>query len=455
MTPGKLRGKNVTVVGAARSGVAAARRLRAHGAHVFVTDSGPIEPAFRAVLRKEEIAFEAGGHSDRAAEADFMTLSPGVPPSIPLLQQAFAAGVPAYSETEVASWFCRAPVIAVTGTNGKTTTVRLLEHMFRRAGKKVFVGGNTGEPFSNFADEARPGDLVALEVSSFQLDCVATFRPWIAVMLNLAPDHMDRYDDDFDAYARSKFRLAENQGEGDWFVCNRDDRAVRERTSAFRAARKNGPALLEFSGTGEVEAGAFARDGNIVLKITAEETLMRSDELALAGPHNLQNALAAAAAARVAGTSPAALREGLRTFVGVPHRMELVREAAGVRYVNDSKATNVHAVRYALESMEDPVVLIAGGRDKGNDYEPLKPLVKQKVRAVVAVGESAGKVAEELGPEADRVLVAGSFEEAVRQARRSAAVGDVVLLSPACASFDMFRSYEERGDAFKYLVNAL
>ncbi len=455
MTPGKLRGKNVTVVGAARSGMAAARLLRAHGVRVFVTDSGPIEPTFRDALQAEGIAFESGGHSDRAARADFLTLSPGVPSSIPLLQQAFAAGTPVYSEIEVASWFCRAPVLAVTGTNGKTTTVRLLGRLFRQAGKKVFVGGNTGYPFSNFAEAAQPRDLAVLEVSSFQLDHIATFRPWIAVMLNLAPDHMDRYDQDFDAYARSKFRIAGNQGRGDWFVCNRDDGEVRKRTSVLRAARKRGPVLLEYSRMGAVERGAFARGGEIVLRITDEETLMRSDELSLTGPHNLHNALAATVAARVAGLSPAVLREGLRTFAGVPHRMELIRETGGVRYVNDSKATNVHAVRYALESMDVPVVLIAGGRDKGNDYAPLKQLVRQKVRAVIAVGESACKVVEELGSEAGCALAAGSFEEAVRRARLSAKVGDVVLLSPACASFDMFRNYEERGDAFRNLVNAL
>lgn len=455
MTPGKLRGKNVTVVGAARSGTAVARLLHAHGAKVFVTDAGPIEPAFRTALTEEGIAFEAGEHSDRAADAHFLVTSPGVPSSAPLLQRATSAGLSVYSEIEVASWFCRAPVLAVTGTNGKTTTVRLLGHMFRQTGRKTFVGGNTGYPFSNFAATAGPRDLVVLEVSSFQLDHIAEFRPWIAVMLNIAPDHMDRYDHDFDAYARSKFRLGENQGSDDWFVCNRDDREIRERTSAFRASRTHEPALLEYSRMGEVEAGAFVRGEEIVLRITDEETLMRSEELIIPGPHNLHNALAAAVAARVTGVPPPVVREGLRTFMGVPHRMELVRETGGIRYVNDSKATNVHAVQYALESVDDPVVLIAGGRDKGNDYGPIKPLVKQKVRAVIAVGESAGKVAEELGPEAGCAMVAGSFEDAVHRASMAAEAGDVVLLSPACASFDMFRSYEERGDAFRNLVNDL
>ena len=319
--------------------------------------------------------------------------------------------------------------------------------------RKTFVGGNTGYPFSNFAASARPRDLVVLEVSSFQLDHIAGFRPWIAVMLNITPDHMDRYDHDFDAYARSKFRLGENQGNDDWFVCNRDDREVRERTSAFRSSRTNGPALLEYSRMGEVGAGAFVRDEEIVLRITDEEILMRSEELVLSGPHNLHNALAAAVAARVAGLPPAVVREGLRTFMGVPHRMELVRETGGIRYVNDSKATNVHAVQYALESVDDPVVLIAGGRDKGNDYGPIKLLVKQKVRGRDCRGESAGKVAEELGigsrlryrcPFVRRCGVPG------QHSRRSR---DVVLLSPACASFDMFRSYEERGDTFRNLVN--
>ncbi len=455
MTPSKLRGKNVTVVGAARSGVAVARLLHAHGAEVFVTDAGLIEPAFLTVLNEDEIAFESGGHSDRASDAHFLVTSPGVPSSAPLLQGATGAGLSVYSEIEVASWFCRAPVIAVTGTNGKTTTVRLLGHMFRQAGRKTFVGGNTGYPFSNFAASARPRDLVVLEVSSFQLDHIATFRPWIAVMLNVAPDHMDRYDHDFDAYARSKFRLGENQGNDDWFVYNRDDREVRERTSSLRSSRKNGPALLGYSRMGEVGAGAFVRDEEIVLRITDEETLMRSEELVLSGPHNPHNALAAAVVARVAGLPPAVVREGLRTFMGVPHRMELVRETGGIRYVNDSKATNVHAVRYALESVDDPVVLIAGGRDKGNDYGPIKLLVKKKVRAVIAVGESAGKVSEELGSEAGCAIVARSFEDAVYRASIAAEAGDVVLLSPACASFDMFRSYEERGDTFRNLVNDL
>ncbi len=455
MTPSKLRGKNVTVVGAARSGVAVARLLHAHGAKVFVTDAGPIEPAFLTALNEEGIAFEAEGHSDRAADAHFLVTSPGVPSSVPLLQRATGAGLSVYSEIEVASWFCRAPVLAVTGTNGKTTTVRLLGHLFRQAGRKTFVGGNIGYPFSNFAATARPQDMVVLEVSSFQLDHIAAFRPRIAVILNIAPDHMDRYDDDFDAYARSKFRLGENQGSKDWLVCNRDDREVRKRTSAFRSSRTNGPALLEYSRMGEVEAGAFVRSEEIVLRITDEETLMRSEELIISGPHNLHNALAAAVAARVTGVSPTVIREGLKTFMGVPHRMELVRETGGVRYVNDSKATNVHAVQYALESVDDPVVLIAGGRDKGNDYGPIKPLVKQKVRAVIAVGESAGKVAEELGSEAGCAMVAGSLEDAVRRASMAAEAGDVVLLSPACASFDMFRSYEERGDTFRNLVNDL
>lgn len=443
------------MVGAARSGAAVAQLLHAYGAKVFVTDAGPIEPAFRTVLNEEGIAFEDGRHSDRAADAHFLVTSPGVPSSAPLLQRASNAGISIYSEIEVASWFCRAPVLAVTGTNGKTTTVRLLGHMFRQAGRKTFVGGNIGYPFSNFAAAAGPRDLVVLEVSSFQLDHIAEFRPRIAVMLNIAPDHMDRYDHDFDAYARSKFRLGENQGSDDWFVCNRDDPEVRERTSAFRSLRLNGPALLEYSRMGEVEAGAFVRDEEIVLKITDEETLMRSEELIISGAHNVQNALASAVAARVAGLPPTAIREGLKTFVGVPHRMELVRETAAIRYVNDSKATNVHAVRYALESMDAPVVLIAGGRDKGNDYGPIKPLVKQKVRTVIAVGESAGKVVEELGPVAGCAMVADSFEDAVRRASMAAEAGDVVLLSPACASFDMFRSYEERGDTFRNLVNEL
>ncbi len=455
MTADEVHGKRVTVVGGARSGVAAARLLHAQGASVFVTDAKALEERFASRLEAEGLPFESGGHSNRALETDFLVVSPGVPTSTPIVQGALTAGLSVYAEIEAASWFCRAPIVAITGSNGKTTTTSLLGHVLRTAGREVRVGGNIGFPFSDFAAEAKPSEVVVLEVSSFQLDHIDAFRPAVAVLLNITPDHLDRYDHDFDGYVRSKFRVCENQRSDDSFVCNLDDTVVRARSELLRS-QPDAPRLLALSQEGDVEAGAFLRGGEIVLRLnTKEEILMRPEELSLQGRHNLYNSLAAAVAARVMEVRSDAVRESLMTFEGVPHRLEFVREIDGVRYVNDSKATNVNAVWYALESFVEPIVLIAGGRDKGNDYDALKPLVRQKARAVIAVGESADKVASELGGEVERCVTAGSFEDAVRCARVFAEQGDVVLLSPACASFDMFENYEERGDVFRKLVNDL
>ncbi|MEX1055555.1 MAG: UDP-N-acetylmuramoyl-L-alanine--D-glutamate ligase, partial [Rhodothermales bacterium] len=287
-----------------------------------------------------------------------------------------------------------------------------------------------------------------------QLDDIEGFRPRVSVLLNITPDHLDRYEHDLGRYQRSKFRVFENQGEGDTFIYNFDDPVVRERTMRLAEER---PALeiLGFSQEAALDAGAFLRGGEVVLRVKKEEVLMRAEEISLQGRHNLYNTLAAAVAARVMEVRSDAVRESLMSFEGVPHRLEFVRELDGVRYVNDSKATNVNAVWYALESFREPVVLIAGGRDKGNDYSSLKPLLREKARAVIAIGESASKVAAELGPEVRQHAEAETMEDALRYARLFAEPGDVVLLSPACASFDMFENYEERGEVFKRLVNDL
>jgi UDP-N-acetylmuramoylalanine--D-glutamate ligase len=454
MAPQEVHGRRVTVVGGARSGVAVARLLVEHGADVFVSDAGEIAESFASALDGVGVAYESNGHSGRALDADFLVVSPGVPTSTPLVQDVLRRGRAVYSEIEAASWFCRATVIAVTGSNGKTTTASLLGHIFRSAGRGTFVGGNIGTPFSDFTGSAGAGDVVVLEVSSFQLDHIDSFRPDVSILLNVTPDHLDRYDHDFEKYASSKFRICENQRGEDTFVYNYDDPEVRGRADRVREAGAlvNLPA---FSLEAEVVPGAFVRDGEIVLQLNGEERLMRSEEVSLQGRHNLYNSLAAAVAARVTEVGSETVRESLASFEGVPHRLEFVREVDGVRYVNDSKATNVNAVWYALESFDAPVVLIAGGRDKGNDYDALKPLLRARGRAVIAVGESAEKVAAELGGEVAHAVVVTSYEEAVRYARLLAEPGDVVLLSPACASFDMFQNYEERGDVFRKLVNDL
>lgn len=462
MHPDDIKGKKATVVGGARSGLAVARLLARAGAKVFLTEKGEPTQGLAAALDEAGAAYEFGGHTPRALDADFFAISPGVPSSVNIIQQALRNGLRVYSEIEVASWFCEAPIVAITGSNGKTTTTSLTGYIFRQAGRNTIVGGNIGYPFSDYVLGTKPDDVVVLEVSSFQLDHIDTFRPRVSVLLNITPDHLDRYNNDFNAYAQSKFRIFENQRGDDVLVYNHDDELVRAYVTWASARR--GLKTLGFSVNEELDRGAFLRPGTapdeaprIVLRINQqEEILMHADKLSLRGRHNLYNSLAAAVAARVMEVRSDVVRESLASFEGVPHRLEFVRELDGVRYINDSKATNVNAVWYALESFgHERIVLIAGGRDKGNDYTSLKPLVRRKARAVIAVGESTEKVLAELGAVAPQAMPAQSMEEAIRYARLLAEPGDVVLLSPACASFDMFDNYEDRGDTFKRLVMSL
>jgi UDP-N-acetylmuramoylalanine--D-glutamate ligase len=459
MNPTDVRTKQVTVVGGARSGRAVAQLLAEAGADVFLTEQGPPTEGLEEALDAAGVDYEFEGHTSRAIDADMFVLSPGVPTQSNIAQQAVRSGIPIYSEIEAASWFCDAPIVAITGTNGKTTTTSLAGHVFRNAlddvaDREALVAGNIGFPFSDYVTDVAPRDVVILEVSSFQLDHVDTFHPRVSVILNITPDHLDRYDNDFHAYAEAKFRILANQGAGDAVVYNRDDELVRthvEQAAAEQGVRALGVTLSDVPGP-----GAYLRDNRIVLRLDNEdEPLMQRDELALRGRHNLYNSLAAAVSARVMEVESDVIRESLSGFEGVPHRLEEVRTIDGVLYVNDSKATNVNAVWYALESFERPVVLIAGGRDKGNDYTDLKPLVRTNVRAVVAMGESADTVYDELGAEADDRARARTMEDALDRAQRFAQRGDAVLLSPACSSFDMYESYEERGNIFRRLVKTL
>ncbi len=449
-----VQGWRITVIGGARSGLAVARLLVRRGARVFLTERKKPAEGLPERLQAEGIASEFGGHTLRALEADMMVISPGVPSTIHLVQQAERLGIPVYSEIEVASWFCPAPIVAVTGTNGKTTTTSLIAYMFEQARHPFVVAGNIGFPFSDYVGDLASEHVAILEVSSFQLDHVKHFRPRVSVLLNITPDHLDRYGHDFNAYAHSKFNIFQNQEGEDVLVYNADDRVIREYVSWY--TRHHPLKTLAISQKKEVEEGAFVRGEALVIRMNhREETLMSVRELALRGRHNLYNSLAAAVAARAMEIRSDIIRESLSSFEGVPHRLECVREVRGVTYINDSKATNVNAAWYALESMEAPVILIAGGRDKGNDYMALKPLVRQKVRVLIALGESVEKVMRELGSEAAEAHRVRSMEEAVQLAHMLAMPGEIVLLSPACASFDMFESYEERGDTFKRLVNML
>ncbi|NNE68731.1 MAG: UDP-N-acetylmuramoyl-L-alanine--D-glutamate ligase [Rhodothermales bacterium] len=445
-----VRGSRATIVGAARSGMAAARLLNAYGSRVFVTESGRMSAEDENELRDLGVAYEFGGHTSTGLDADFLVTSPGVPPGASLLVQARENETPVYSEIEVASWFCTAPVIGITGSNGKTTTTSLTGHVLSQSGRKTWVAGNIGLPFAAIVDRVSAEDVVVLEVSSFQLEHTATFRPRISILLNITPDHLDRYGGSMSRYAAAKYRLCAYQGQGDTLIYNLDDPLLEDLAYRTPELDRLGISLEKTTAAG------YVRDDTIHLCLDGkDEPLMETEQLALRGKHNLYNSLAAAVAARVMEVRSDVVRESLATFEGVPHRLEPVREVQGVRYINDSKATNVNAVWYALESMRDPVILLAGGRDKGNDYGPLRPLVSQKVKSLVCFGEAAGVIAEAVGDAAGRSLRARDLEEALELASAEAQSGDVVLLSPACASFDQFDNYEQRGNAFKRLVNNL
>jgi UDP-N-acetylmuramoylalanine--D-glutamate ligase len=450
-----LQGKHITILGAARSGIAAAVLSKKRGAIPFVTDKSAIKPAYKSQLEANGIAFEELEHSERALNADFAVISPGVPSDVPLVLTFKERGIPVLSEVEFASRFITSHVVAITGTNGKTTTTTWTDYIWEKAGRKHVTGGNIGTAFAGLVEAIDAQTDVILEVSSFQLDHISTFKPNVSILLNITPDHLNRYGYKFENYIASKMRICENQTPGDYFIYTIDDPVTAAEAGRLRG-RNNGPQLLAISTEGMVERGAGIKDGMITFNLNGtDEPLMYASELSLPGKHNLQNGLAAALAARVSEISNDAIRQALTSFKGVEHRLEFVRELDGVRYVNDSKATNVNSVWYALQSYADPIVLILGGQDKGNDYNEIAEFIRKRVRAVVAIGEGKKAVVEQLGAVAHDLTVCETFEEAIRTCKSKAFPGDVVLLSPACASFDMFDNYEHRGREFKRIVNAL
>ena len=448
--PEKIKSARVSILGAARSGLAVARLLKANGADVFVSDKKPLEEAAQQIqiLQSISVEHEFGSHSDRLFDADFMVVSPGVPSNLNLVQHAMKVGLKVYSEVEVASWFCRAPIVAITGSNGKTTTTTLIGKIFEKSGRKTVVAGNIGYPISDYVADMDEQAVAVLEVSSFQLDHVDTFKPKVAVLLNITPDHLDRYEN-YQAYMNSKFRIFMNQTADDTSVYSHDDEAVEKHCRDLKTI------LKPFSVKDRINCGGFVDDEKLYLVENGEPVyLMDWKEIKIRGVHNLYNSFASALAARSLDVDMEVIADTLREFPGVEHRLEPVRELDGVRYVNDSKATNVDAVWYALGSFDAPIVLIAGGKDKGNDYSPLFEPVKNKVRAMILIGMAAPKMQKEFS-EKTKCVMAASMEDAVAKARREAKKGDVVLLSPACASFDMFQDYEHRGREFKRLVMEL
>ncbi len=447
----ELKGMHIVVFGLGRTGESLVRFLLDRGARVSVTDSRPArmvgQPAGR--IARLPVSMQLGGHDEKIVEsADWIVLSPGVPHTLGVLERAERAGIPVIGEIELASHFVDEPIVAITGTNGKSTVTRLAGRMLEYSGMSIFLGGNLGRPLIDYVSEAKPVEVVVIEVSSFQLDTIVHFRPAVGVLLNISPDHLDRYPD-FGAYAASKARLFENQLASDTAVVNAGDEIV------MRAAENAKSRMCTFNDADFRPCSALISDTEI--RINSPNTdpfVISASRVPLAGRHNLENTAAAALAALAAGASREGILASLDGFVPDPHRLERVATIKDVAYYDDSKATNVDAVVRAIESMSGPVILIAGGRDKFGGYEALRKPVERHVKAVIVMGEAADAI---LGTLCDVVELrhADTMAEAVEEASRIAAPGDAVLLSPACSSFDMYENYEARGDDFARAVRSL
>ena len=447
----EVKGKKISVIGAARSGIGAAKLVKKLGGIPFVSDFGPEDKLKDSLdqLKKENINFEFGGHSDRVYDTALMIISPGVPNDSVVIKNAHKKGIKLISEVELAYHYCKGKIIAITGTNGKTTTTSLCGHVFNTCGYKTHVAGNIGVAFSEIVLDVKEGEFVSLEVSSFQLDSIDQFKPVAAIILNITPDHLNRYENNLEKYSASKQRIYKNQDENDYLILNKDSQAVMRKLTDHKSKS------FFFSLIEDQNNGCFYSDGDVIFKINGKETFrcVRND-INIRGEHNLANAMAVICAAKVFNLDNDKIIKGLQTFESVEHRLELVREIGGVKYVNDSKATNVDSVWYALKSFDEPIILILGGQDKGNDYEQIKTLVIQKVKKIFAIGSSAEKVFNFFHHDI-KVEIEKTLEAAVISSNREAIKGDVVLLSPACASFDMFNNYEHRGKVFKEAVNKL
>jgi UDP-N-acetylmuramoylalanine--D-glutamate ligase len=447
----ELTNKRVLVVGLGKSGVASALFLKSRGARVTVSDSKP-EAELRSeilLLLEHGITVETGGHGDRTFRGqDLIVVSPGVPSDSPQLMHARALGEPVIGEVELAARFLAGPIVAITGANGKTTTTSLAGEIVKAGNFPSIVGGNIGTPAITLVDRVAPETWIVLEVSSFQLETIAGFRPRIAVILNITPDHLDRHKT-FLNYVNAKARIFENQQPDDFSILNADDLTTAGLANRTRAQ------LFWFSRKKEVERGAFARAANIFFRDGHNERqIMPLAEIPLKGAHNLENALAAVLVGALVGCQPGQIREAVRSFKAVEHRLEFVARIAGVDYYNDSKATNVDATIKALESFPANIHLILGGKDKGSDYTVLNDLLRQRVKCVYTIGAAAAKIESHIQGAAE-VMHAETLENAIRRASQSATAGDIVLLAPACASFDQFKNYEHRGRVFKEVVHSL
>lgn len=443
--------KFLVILGGGESGVGTAILGKKKGFKVFVSDKGTIQKKYKDVLEHFEIDWEEEQHTEALIlKAHVVMKSPGIPDSVPLVKNLLSHNIPVISEIEFASQYTDATIIGITGSNGKTTTTMLTNHLLKGADLHVGMAGNIGDSYAKMVAE-NDFDYYVLEISSFQLDGVVAFRPQIAVITNITPDHLDRYDYKFENYIASKFRIAKNQTKDDYLIYDADDEVIVNWLNNNPIKSK----LIPFSLEESLEEGAFITNEQIRITTDTDTITIMTDALALEGQHNLKNSMAAATIAKLVGIRKETIRECISNFQGAPHRLEKVLKIHHVQYINDSKATNVNATYYALDSMKTPTVWIVGGVDKGNEYKELMPLVREKVKAIICLGMDNEKIKETFNNVVDLVVETYAMEEAVKVAYKIAERGDSVLLSPACASFDLFENYEDRGNQFKNCIKNL
>lgn len=444
-------GLKLVILGGGESGVGTALLGKKEGYEVFLSDFGKIKQKYKDVLIQNEIDWEEEKHSEeKILNADVVMKSPGIPDKVPIVKKLKEKGIEVISEIEFASRFSKAFTVGITGSNGKTTTTLLTHHLLKSGGLNVGLAGNIGDSYAEqVANENVDGYV--LELSSFQLDGIKDYAPHIAVITNLSPDHLDRYDYKYENYIESKFRITMNQTENDYLIYDADDSEIEKWLKNNKTKAK----LIGFSLTKKINYGAYLNQDTMIINIDKEELTMPVSTLALEGKHNLKNAMAAGAVAEILRVRKNTIRESMSNFQGAEHRLEKVLKIQNVQYINDSKATNVNSVFFALDSISTPLVWIAGGVDKGNDYSELMPLVREKVKAIICLGVDNQKLIETFGNVVEIMVETQSMEDAVKISSRIAERGETVLLSPACASFDLFESYEDRGEKFKQAVRSL
>ena len=442
--------KRLVILGGGESGVGAALLGKEKEYNVFLSDAGKIAKKYKDVLRHNEIEWEEEGHTEsKILNADVVVKSPGIPDHIPLIQKLHKASISVISEIEFAAAFTAANIIGITGSNGKTTTTLMVHQILKQAGLDVAIGGNIGESFAKQVLNSNANYV--LELSSFQLDGIEKFRPHIAIITNITPDHLDRYDYKFENYIASKFRIAMNQTSDDYLIYDADDEVI----VSYINTHPIQSTLVPFSLRRKVTNGTYLEQNNIIIEFNNRDIIMPTTNLALEGKHNIKNAMAASTVAHLLKIRKATIRESLEGFQGAEHRLEQVLTINKVQYINDSKATNVNATYYALESMNTPTVWIVGGVDKGNDYTALFPFINEKVKAIICLGKDNEALFDAFGNMVENIIETQYMSEAVKIAYKMAAAGESVLLSPACASFDLFENYEDRGHQFKAAVRQL